>query len=109
MLNLKTLTRAAFTTVALLSLGFAGHSASAEQIVVTRGPHGAISTVERTSLGATVLPTTPSLGYPTLVTRGPGGAAHIVDASEIMKAMPEAHAFPNLMTFGPNGASHITN
>lgn len=108
MLNLKTLTHAAFTTAALLSLGFA-HAASAEQVLVTRGPHGAISTVERDSLGATVLPTTPSIGFPNLVTRGPGGAAHIVDASEVTKPMTKAHAFPNLMTFGPNGAWHIVN
>jgi hypothetical protein len=107
MFNLKVLTNAAFATVTVLSLGFAGHAASAQSIFVTRGSHGAIAIVDTTPVGATVLPTTPSQSYPKLVTRGPGGAAQIVDETQEITAMAQAHSFPKLMTFGSHGAAHI--
>jgi hypothetical protein len=86
MFNPKVLTNAAFVTLSIISLGITGHAASAESILVTRGPHGATSIVEQVPVGATVLPTTPSQGYPKLMTRGPGGAAHIVSESTDMNS-----------------------
>jgi hypothetical protein len=109
MFNPKVLTNAAFATLAVLSLGITGHAASAESILVTRGPHGAISIVDQVPVGATALPTTPSQGYPKLMTRGPGGAAHIVNESKEMKPIAKAHTFPKVTSFGPHGAAHIAN
>jgi hypothetical protein len=86
MFNPKVLTNAAFVTLSIISLGITGLAASAESILVTRGPHGATSIVEQVPVGATVLPTTPSQGYPKLMTRGPGGAAHIVSESTDMNS-----------------------
>jgi hypothetical protein len=109
MFNPKVLTNAAFTTLAVVSLGITGHAASAESILVTRGPHGATSIVEQVPVGVTVLPTTPSQGYPKLMTRGPGGAEHIVNESKEMKPIAQAHTFPKVTSFGPHGAAHIAN
>lgn len=109
MFNPKVLTNAAFTTLAVVSLGITGHAASAESILVTRGPHGATSIVEQVPIGATALPTTPSQDYPKLMTRGPGGAAHIVNESKDMKPIAKAHAFPKINSLGSHGAAHIVN
>jgi hypothetical protein len=111
MINLKALSNAAFTTVAVLSLGIMTHAASAQaqSIQVTRGSHGAISLVDAVPVGATVLPTTPSQSYPKLVTRGPGGAAHIVSETAETKPMAQFHSSPKLMTRGSHGAAYIVN
>jgi hypothetical protein len=111
MLNVKVLANAAFATVTVLSLGFTGHSvsASAQSISVTRGPHGAVSIVDKVPVGATALPMTPSLGNPTLVTRGPNGASQVVEASKEAQPLTQAHSIPNLTSFGPHSASHIVN
>jgi hypothetical protein len=112
MFNPKVLTNAAFATIAVISLGFTGHAASAESILVTRGPHGATSIVNEVPVGATALPTTPSQGYPKLMTRGPGGAEHIVNESKEMKAMKpiaQAHTFPKTSSIGSHGAARIAN
>jgi hypothetical protein len=108
MFNFKVLVNAALATATVLSLGFIGQAASAQSILITRGPGGAASIVDSVPVGATVLPTTPSQGFPNLVTRGPGGAAHIVEQKS-EKMMTQAHDFPKLMTYGPNGASHLVN
>jgi hypothetical protein len=109
MFNPKVLTSAAFTTLSIISLGITGHAASAESILVTRGPHGATSIVEKVPIGATVLPTTPSQSYPKLMTRGPGGAEHIVSESKEMKPIAQAHTFPKVKSLGSHGAAHIVN
>jgi hypothetical protein len=109
MFNPKVLTNAAFATIAVISLGFKGHAASAESILVTRGPHGATSIVNEVPVGATALPTTPSQGYPKLITRGPGGAAHIVNESKEMKPIAQAHTFPKTTSIGSHGAARIAN
>jgi hypothetical protein len=109
MFNTKVLTNAAFATVAVLSLGITGHAASAQPTFVIRGSHGAISVVNEVPLGATVLPTAPSHATPKLVTRGPGGAAHIVSESTETKPMAQAHSVPNLITRGSHGAVHIVD
>lgn len=111
MINLKALSNAAFTTVAVLGLGMTTYAASAQaqSVLVTRGSHGAISIVNKEPIGATVLPTTPSQGYPTLVTRGHGGAAHIVNAAKETKPLAQSHSFPRLTTRGPHGAAQIAD
>jgi hypothetical protein len=109
MFNPKVLTNAAFATISIISLGITGHAASAESILVTRGPHGATSIVEQVPIGATALPTTPSQGYPKLMTRGSGSAAHIVSESKEMKPIAKAHTFPKVKSFGSHGAAHIVN
>jgi hypothetical protein len=111
MINLKALSNATFATVAILSLGITAHAASAQtqSIWVTRGSHGAISIVNKVPVDATVLPTTPSQGYPNLITRGPGGAAHIVNESKETKSVAQSHSFPELMTRGSHGANQIIN
>jgi hypothetical protein len=107
MFNTKVLTNAAFATVAVLSLGFTGHAASAQPTLVIRGSHGAISIVNEVPIGATVLPTAPSHATPKLVTRGPGGAAQIVSESTETKPTAQAHSFPKLVMVGGHGASQI--
>jgi hypothetical protein len=107
MFNPKVLVNATFATVAVLSLGFTSHAASAKSIFVTHGSHGAISIVDEVPVGATALPTTPSQGYPNLITRGPGGASSIVNDVKEMKSMVKTHPSPKLMTFGSHGASQI--
>ena len=107
MFNTKILVNAAFATVAVLSLGVTGHAASAQPTPVIRGSHGAISIVNEVPLGATVLPTAPSHDAPKLVTRGPGGAAQIVDESTETKSMAQAHSFPKLVMVGGHGAAQI--
>ncbi|WP_404788124.1 hypothetical protein [Altericista sp. CCNU0014] len=109
MLNTKVFTNAVFATVTVLSLGVTGHAASAQPMLVIRGPHGATSIVDEVPLGATVLPTAPSHDAPKLVTRGPGGAAHIVSESTETKPMAKAHSFPKLVTVGSHGAAQIAD
>jgi hypothetical protein len=111
MINLKALSTAAFATATVLSLGMTTHAASAQaqSILVTRGSHGAISTVDAVPVGSTALPTTPSQSYPKLVTRGSGGAAHIVNETVETKPMTPFHSTPKLMTRGSHGAAHIIN
>jgi hypothetical protein len=111
MINLKALSNAVFATVTVLGLGMTTHSASAQpqSILVTRGSHGAIAIVNDVPIGSTVLPTTPSQGYPTLINRGPGGAAQIVDEAKETKPMAQSHAFPKLMTRGSHGAPQLDN
>ena len=48
-----------------------------------------------------------------IVTRGPGGAPHVVKKGTVpigARSLPqgEPHAFPRLATRGPGGASHLT-
>ncbi|HEY9826598.1 MAG TPA: hypothetical protein V6D19_14230, partial [Stenomitos sp.] len=92
-----------------------GHrAATAQPILVTHGPHGAVSLVNAVPIGATVLPTTPSQGYPHLMVRGHGGAFMIVNQPQTTQpqvGQPMTHnpGFPKLMTFGPHGAAHITD
>jgi hypothetical protein len=107
MFNTKVFTNAVFATVTVLSLGVTSHAASAESTLIIRGSHGAISIVNEVPLGATVLPTAPSHAAPKLVTRGPGGAAHIVSESTETKSMAIAHSFPKLVTVGSHGAARI--
>jgi hypothetical protein len=111
MINLKALSNAAFVTVAVLGLGITTHAASAQtqSILVTRGSHGAVFIVDKEPSGATVLPTTPSQGYPTLVTRGPGGAAHIVNTAKETKPLAQSHSFPRLIVRGSHGAVQIAD
>ncbi len=107
MFDTKVFTNAAFATVAVLSLGFTGHAASAQPTLVIRGSHGALSIVNEVPLGATILPTAPSHDAPKLVTRGSGGAAQIVSKSTETKSMAKAHSFPKLVMVGGHGASQI--
>jgi hypothetical protein len=108
MFSPKVFVNATFATVAVLSLGFASHPASAESIFVTRGSHGAISIVDKATIGATVLPTTPSQGNPQIATHGPGGAAYIVSEQQAVKLMmAKAHPSPKLINVGSHGAVQI--
>jgi hypothetical protein len=108
MFSPKVFVNATFATVAVLSLGFASHPASAESIFVTRGSHGAISIVDKATVGATALPTTPSQGNPQLATHGPGGAAYIVSEPQAVKLMmAKAHPSPKLINVGSHGAVQI--
>jgi hypothetical protein len=107
MFNPKLFVKATFATVAVLSLGLASHAASAQPIFVTHGSHGAIAIVDGVSVGATALPTTPSQGSPNLVTRGPGGAAFVVNEATAVQSMAKAHPSPKLVTMGPHGAASV--
>jgi hypothetical protein len=107
MFNTKVFTNAVFATVTVLSLGVIGHAASAQPTLIIRGSHGAVSIVNEVPLGAAVLPTVPSHDAPKLVTRGPGGAAQIVDEPTETKTMAKAHSFPKLVTIGSHGAAQI--
>lgn len=112
MLNIKALSHATFATVAVLSLFVVHRAAAAQPILVTHGPHGAVSLVDSVPIGATALPTTPSQGYPHLMIRGHGGAFMIVDQPQtthpqVAQPTTRRTGFPKLMTFGPHGAARI--
>lgn len=111
MFNSNAFKTTVLATVTAMSLG--GHAASAQPTFITRGPHGAVSIVDKVPLGATLLPTTPSRGYPTIMTRGSHGAAHIVSGTKAMKAMKTMSqstvGFPKLVTVGPHGAVRLVN
>jgi hypothetical protein len=72
----------------LLSLSQAP-KANAETVWVQRGPHGAIQVVDRDRIpvGATPLNISGSQGFPTLVNRGPHGAANLANSNQEMSKM----------------------
>ncbi len=82
MKNLQVLKNAALAGLVVVSLGAnigAAAAAEAQRTVVTRGPNGAASIVDRVPLGATPLPTSAAHDFPQLIQRGPGGAATILN------------------------------
>lgn len=83
--------------------------AAAENITVTRGPHGASRQVkiDRIPHDAQVRPNTSAKGFPNIVTRGSHGAAQIAQPREIRQNAAQSSKTLQVIQRGPNGASHI--
>lgn len=81
-----TLAQLTLATLATLGLGLSGTPAKAQTNVnpVRWGPKGV-----------------------TYVTRGPNGAAHIVNQTPQVSGLGQGSGSPDLVTRGPNGAAHI--
>jgi hypothetical protein len=67
----------------------------------------AITIVDEAPVGATALPTIPSQVSPTLVPRGPGGAAFDINEAIAVQLMAKAHPSPKMVTMGSHSAARI--
>lgn len=108
MTTTKLFTHTLLAGCALFSLATAPQ-ATAETVVVNRGPNGAAFIVNSDNIpvDAKVQPQSPSHEFPNLVVKGPNGAATLTSKPQVSSS-DKAVSVPNLITRGPNGAAVVS-
>lgn len=103
----KLFTRTLLAGFALLSVTVAPN-ANAESVIVNRGPNGAAFIVKSDNIpvDAQALPQSPARSFPSLVTKGPNGAAAL-SSKTVTSEADKVVSVPNVITRGPNGAAFV--